>query len=282
MDWLSWMLLGVLQGLTEFLPVSSSGHLVLAQRLLGLSLPGVLLEVTVHAGTALAVLVLFGRDLYEMTRAVLRWPFRRRPGIRGAAVVRADYARRGLVTNLLIATAVTSVVGFTFQPYFRTAFESPKVVAAMLLVTGVILFASSRLRRGRRNHSDLGPADALLIGAAQGLAILPGLSRSGLTLAVGLARNLTGASAARFSFLLSLPAIAGATLVETIGSGNLETALTLGVPVVGLVLSFVAAFIFGLMGMVWLVSLIERGRLHWFAWYCWIIGGASLMWLSLP
>lgn len=280
MNWFTWVLLGVLQGLAEFLPVSSSGHLVLAQKLLGLSVPGVLLEVTVHAGTALAVVVLFARELWCMTRAVLRRLFRGRPGVRGPAL-RADYAWRRLVTNILLATVVTSVIGFAFQPYFRGAFENPKVAAVMLLLTGVILFASSRLRRGRRGQADLGPGDAIWIGAAQGLAILPGLSRSGLTIVGGLARKLTGAAAARFSFLLSLPAIAGAVLVEVVRSSELKAALAAGVPVSGLALAFAAAFVFGLVAMVLLVRLIERGHLHWFAWYCWLVGGAALLWLYL-
>ena len=281
MNWFTWALFGVLQGLAEFLPVSSSGHLVLAQKLLGLSVPGVLLEVTVHAGTALAVVVLFARELWLMTRAVLRRLFRGRPGVRGPALVRADYAWRRLVTNILLATVVTSVIGFAFQSYFRGAFENPKVAAVMLLLTGVILFASSRLRRGRRGQDDLGPGDAIWIGAAQGLAILPGLSRSGLTIVGGLARKLTGAAAARFSFLLSLPAIAGAVLVETVRSSELKAALAAGVPASGLAVAFAAAFVFGLAAMVLLVRLIERGRLHWFAWYCWLAGGAALLWLYL-
>ncbi len=281
MNWIEWIALGVLQGLTEFLPVSSSGHLVLAQRLLGFQVPGVLLEVIVHLGTAVAVVVLFARELWAMLVAVLRWFGPGRSGRGKTAAARADRAWRGLVTNILAATAATSLIGFAFQPYFRGAFETPKVAAAMLLVTGAVLYATSWLGRGRRSQTDLGPADAVLIGAAQGLAILPGLSRSGLTIAGGLTRKLTGEAAARFSFLLSLPAIVGATVVETAGSDELRAALASGLPVGGLVLAFGAAFVSGLFAMLFLVRVIERGRLSRFAWYCWAVGAAALVWLSL-
>jgi len=149
MDWFSWVILGVIQGLTEFLPVSSSGHLVLAQNLLGLDSPGILLEVIVHVATAAAVVALFAGELWRMLLVVLRWPF-------GRGAARPDDTRwRGLVINLLLATATTTVIGFGFEPLFRDAFERPVVAAAMLLVTGAVLFLSARLARGRRGLDDL-------------------------------------------------------------------------------------------------------------------------------
>lgn len=281
MSWFVWVLLGLVQGLTEFLPVSSSGHLVLAQRLFGLSVPGVVLEVTVHVATALAVIVLFAREIWAMIAAVSRWFVRNRRGLRGRSRVRDDLAWRALVTNLVLATVVTSLIGFGFQPFFRSAFENPVVAAAMLLVTGVVLYLSDRLRRGRRVLADIGPVDAMWVGVAQGLAILPGLSRSGLTIVGGLARKMTGVAAARFSFLLSLAAITGAALVEAVGSPELGAALAAGLPVQGLVIAFVAAFVSGLGAMVFLTRIIERNGLGKFAWYCWAAGAASLVWLLL-
>lgn len=290
MSWLDWILLGVLQGLTEFLPVSSSGHLVLAQTLLGVRAPGVLLEVTVHAATAVAVLVLFAGELWAMLVALVRWLLGsrggRRPGGRrpaGAASSIRDSEWRGLLANIILATAVTAAIGFAFQPFFRNAFERPTVAAAMLLVTGVILFATSRLRPGRRELGHLRPADAVVVGVAQGLAILPGLSRSGLTIVGGLTRKLSGAAAARFSFLLSLPAIAGATLVEVVGSDELRMVLSEGAqaPIKGLVLASAAAFVSGLLAMLLLIRVVERGRLYRFAWYCWLVGGTALVWLLM-
>ena len=281
MTWFTWVFLGVLQGLTEFLPVSSSGHLVLAQSVLGVTVAGVVLEVTVHVATALAVVVLYRRDLGRMLAAVARWAFRRRPGLRGAAVVREDHAWRGLAMNILLATLVTSAIGFGFQPFFRGAFEQPKVAAGMLLVTGAVLYASRWIRKGRRGPSDLGPADAFWVGIAQGLAILPGLSRSGLTIVGGLTRKLRGEAAARFAFLLAIPAVLGAALVETVGSGEFSAALRAGVSLGGLGAAFAAAFVAGLGAMVLLVRIVERGQLHRFAWYCWLAGGAALAWLYL-
>jgi undecaprenyl-diphosphatase len=274
-EWLSWVFLGLLQGLTEFLPVSSSGHLVLAQSFLGVGTPGVLLEVTVHVATAAAVVVLFARELWRMVLAVARWPLgggRRHP---------EDAAWRGLVGLLLLATAVTSVIGFGLEPFIRGAFDAPPFAAAMLLVTGLVLSVSARLRRGRRHLDSIGPLDAVWIGVAQGLAIFPGLSRSGLTIVGGLGRGLAGTDAARFSFLLSLPAIVGAALVEALTTEGLGAALLAGVPILGLVLAFAAAFVSGLAAMVLLVKVVRIGLLHRFAWYCWAVGGAALAWFLL-
>jgi len=281
MHWAVWVLFGVLQGLTEFLPVSSSGHLVLAQKLLGLNVPGVLLEVTVHLGTALAVVVLYAGELWAMVRAVAGWFGRRRPGLTGTVVSKADQAWRRLVTNIIVATAVTAGIGFAFQPFFRGAFETPTTAAAMLLVTGVVLYATRWVREGRRSRKDLGPTDAVVIGLAQGLAILPGLSRSGLTIAGGLVRKLDGEAAAHFSFLLSLPAIVGAAAVEAAGSHELRAALASGVPAAGLGLALATAFLSGLAAMTVLLRVVERGHLYRFAWYCWLVGGLSLVWLHL-
>lgn len=276
MDWWSWVFLGVLQGLTEFLPVSSSGHLVLAQSLLGLETPGILLEITVHVATAAAVAVLFFRELAGMVGAVLRWPLRTRPGSRG----RDDARWRRMFLNLLLATAVTAVVGFSLEPLFRGAFERPMVAAGMLLVTGTVLFLSARFRPGSRGLAQIRPTDAALVGVAQGLAILPGLSRSGLTIVGGLSRGLEAETAARFSFLLSLPAIAGAALVELVRFDGLGTVLGGGLPVGGLLVAFAAAFLSGLAAMVLLTRLIRRGKFHRFAWYCWFVGAAALVWLG--
>ncbi len=275
MDWLSWVVLGVVQGLTEFIPVSSSGHLVLAQTLLGLRLPGVLLEVTVHVATAAAVVVLFARDIGRMVAAVLRWPLGR------AAASAEDPGWRRLAAAIVLATAVTSVIGLSLEPVFRGAFEVPALAAGMLLVTGTVLSLSAKWRRGRRQLLDLGPVDAVWVGLAQGLAILPGISRSGMTIVGGLGRGLAGPSAARFSFLLSLPSILGAAVVELAGSEGFEAALAAGPPAAGLALAFAAAFVSGLAAMILLLRVVRSGHLHRFAWYCWVVGGVSLVWLIL-
>ena len=273
MEWLSWVLLGLVQGLTEFLPVSSSGHLVLGQVLLGLEAPGVLLEVTVHAATAAAVVTLFAREIASMAAAVLRWPLG--PG----RALEGDAAWRRLAWNLFVATAATSVMGFGLEPVFRGAFETPVVAAVMLLVTGTVLFLTVRLARGRLDLHDIRASDAVLVGVFQGLAILPGLSRSGMTIVGGLTRGLSGEASARFSFLLSLPAIAGATLVEVFRSLGTYGPAPGGLPLSGLALAFAAAFTSGLGAMVLLIRIVRRGGLHRFAWYCWAVGAAALIWL---
>ncbi len=254
------LFLGILQGLTEFLPVSSSGHLALAQMLIpGFSQPGLFFDVVLHMGTMISVLVLeWGR---------LREAFRQ------------GYAGR-LVGLLFLGTAATAAVAFPLRAWAEAAFEKPLWVAAGFALTAVLLLGTSRSRTEGDKLPSWGQAVAM--GLAQGVAVFPGLSRSGTTISVGLAMGVTRAWAADFSFLLSLPAVAGATLVEAIrereallasGSQWLAPALIGGV----------AAAVVGLFALALVRRLVRNGRLVVFAWYLLplcllVVGGYVLGW----
>lgn len=252
--------LGVLQGLTEFLPVSSSGHLALAEYFLNIESPGVTFEVFVHFGTALAVIVYFRRRLGAIVAAAVLW------------VLRRDHDRTDarLALLLLLGTIPAALVGVLLESRVESAFGNPILVSSMLIVTGFVLWSTRALPEGTRRES--GIHDALLIGAAQAAAILPGISRSGSTIAAGLGLKLERAAAAEFAFLLSVPVILGATVVK------LGDALTAG-SAFGLAIAAgtVAAFGSALPAIAVLMKVVRAGTFHRFAIYCWAVGLLGLV-----
>ncbi|NIP80364.1 MAG: undecaprenyl-diphosphate phosphatase, partial [Gemmatimonadetes bacterium] len=197
MSYFDAVILGLVQGLTEFLPVSSSGHLVMAQTFLGVPAPGVFLEVALHVATLLSVMVVYRRKLADL--AV------------GAASRDPESLR--YIGMLALATVPVAVLGFLFKDPIEAAFDTPHVTGFMLLVTGALLW-STTWGDVQRPHDTPRPRHALSMGLAQCLALLPGISRSGSTIATGLWTGLSGERAAEFSFLMSLPAIAGAAVLQ--------------------------------------------------------------------
>lgn len=272
--------LGVLQGITEFLPVSSSGHLVIAETLLGVKPPGVGFEVALHVGTLLAVLLYFGRDVWLILRscalaaaAAVRpraWGRARgqekERGWRGKGAVDANYRLAWLI---IVGTVPAALVGVALRPLFESLFFSPAAVAAMLITTGVLLWLAQVPRRLRvRAASDLGVAEALAIGVLQAAAIAPGLSRSGATIAGGLLLGVERADAARFSFLLSLPAVAGAALLSLTGSAGALAEVGAATLLIGAATAAVSGYV----AIVLLLRVLRAGRLFGFAVYCWALG----------
>ena len=281
------LLLGALQGLTEFLPVSSSGHLALARSLLpagALSSPGILFEVVVHLGTLAAALAHLRREVAAMARSLL-------PRAAGPA---GDAARghRRLAWLLLVAAVPAGAAGVLLAGPARSAFAAPEVASLGLLATGAVLLGSRRLvARDRAAGDGASPAtaaadaapksagDALRIGLAQAAAILPGVSRSGMTIVAGRMRGMTGGAAARFSFLLSAPVIAGAAVVEgasAFSGGAPAGAGAAGTWALELALGFAAAFVFGSAALRWVFRWLARERFHQFGWYCLSLGGIGV------
>ncbi len=249
------LFLGLIQGLTEFLPVSSSGHLAITQHFLpGFEQPGVLFDVMLHVGTMVAVVLFFWREI----RALAIAPFRR-GGDSGI--------HRKMLVLILAGSVPTAVIGLTFKDFFEGLFENLTVVAAMLLVTGTLLFVSERFRRGSRKESQLTIGDALLTGTVQGLAIIPGISRSGSTIATLLLKGVDGETAARFSFLLALPAVLGAALLSLKDISGVPTG-DLPLYLAGTAMAFAA----GYLSIRFLLAVIRRRRLFAFALYCWVAG----------
>lgn len=253
-------LLGVIQGLTEFLPVSSSGHLVLGQRLLGLGQPELLFDVAVHVGTLLAVVVFFRRDLYLMLKGL-------RPGDGEAK------AGRRLLWLVIAGSVPTALMGFLLKDSFERMFGSVFAVGVALILTGVFLALTRLAPAGTRGIGRMGTGRALLVGLAQGLAITPGISRSGATISAGLFLGLERDLAARFSFVLSIPAILGALLLQV---SEIEPGASLALS--PLLIGALSAALVGYLALKLLIRLLEKGRLHWFAPYCWGLGVLALIW----
>ncbi|MFO7783080.1 MAG: undecaprenyl-diphosphate phosphatase [Desulfatiglandales bacterium] len=271
MDPLFGIFLGAVQGLTEFLPISSSGHLVLFRNLMGFHEPELLLDTSLHMGTLMAVIVYFRRDLAGMVkefRAVFA------PG--GAAEGAGTYGERlsnALLTWVIVGNIPTALIGGIFKAPLENLYRSTTVVGFMLLVTGLLLAVT---RLGPGGNRRLGLPAALAVGTAQGLAIIPGISRSGATIACGILLGLDRDLAARFSFLLSVPAIAGALLLEVL-SGD---AHRIGILV--LIAGGVSSVVAGLFALKVLMNMVRRGRLSWFAPYCWALGLVVILVSFLP
>jgi undecaprenyl-diphosphatase len=256
--------LGILQGATEFLPVSSSGHLVLVPWLLGWESPGLAFGVVVHWGTALAIVVYFWRDWFALIQAALRSLYQRSL---------ADPDAR-LFWLVVLGTIPAVPIGWKLEDFFEMLFARPVAAASFLLVTAVFLAASERLGRRERDLDALTWLDALIIGLAQALAIFPGISRSGATIAAGLARGLRRESAARFSFLLATPIILGAGLLELVDLAQVGE-LTAQVP--ALIVGFLSAGVVGFGCIHFLLRYLRRRRLYPFAVYCAVAGVACLL-----
>lgn len=270
-------LLGLLQGLTEFLPVSSSGHLVAAQDLLGLPQQGVALQLTVHMATLLAVLLVYRGTVRELALGV--WQAARGQEADAFGVPRAGPVGDPVhyLVLLVMGTVPAAVAGLALAPLIREAFASPGVVPVGWGVTGVVLF-SLRERVVGRNEGVRTPWRATLIGLAQAVAILPGVSRSGLTVAAAIWLGIRKSEAARFSFLLAVPLILGAGMVggmESLGQGGFDLDL---VPTYGL--AFLAALGSGVLAIRLFLRVLMAQRFHRFAYYCWAISlayGLSLL-----
>ena len=273
------IVLGIVQGLTELLPVSSSGHLVIAQSLMpNFHQPGVLFDVMLHLGTLSAVAFFFRRDILDLLRALL--PRGGNPGpvslyehLDEAAVP----LKRRFIAYMIVATAITGAIGLTFQKQVHALFESVEVTASMLLVTGLLLFFSDRVKDAGRSDEQMNVTDSIVIGIVQGIAIIPGISRSGSTIAAGIFRRLDGAASARFSFLISIPAILGATILE---SRHMTEVLPGEIPVYAA--GTAAAAVVGFLTLRFLFAVIRRRGLRFFGYYCWFAGSVTLAlrWLS--
>jgi undecaprenyl-diphosphatase len=258
------LVLGILQGATEFLPISSSAHLVLVPWLLGWSEPGLDFSALLHWGTLLAVLAFYRRDLY---RLLIAWF----TSLRDRSF--ADPEAR-IAWWIIVGSIPAGVIGLTFQGFFESLFNTPKLVACFLLVTGLILTISERLGTQSRSADEMHWYDALLIGIAQAAAITPGISRSGATIGAGLLRGVQRASATRFSLLLMVPAILGAGMLSSL---DLAREGMFGSEWLALTIGFASATISGYLAIRWLVNYLSRHPLTVFAIYCFTVGLSALL-----
>lgn len=235
---------GLVQGLTEFLPVSSSGHLVLVPALLGLDEPDLATSAVLHLGTLLAVLWYFRRELFGL----LRHP--------------ATPGNRRLWKFLIIGTIPAAVIGLTLRGPIEVVFTEPWIVAICLMITGVLLLAAHRLSDGERRVADVTAGDGVVLGMAQAFALLPGISRSGMTITGGLVQGMSRPESARLGFLLGVPAILGAgglELLDLIEQGGFDASVLVGMAV---------AAVSGYVAIATLIRMIGRFGLLPFALYC--------------
>ncbi len=251
MNLLQAIFLGVVQGLTEFLPVSSSGHLVFFQSLFGMKEPQLFFDVMLHLGTLLAVVVYFRSDIWKIAQgmgAILKRSHKNLPQVK-------------LFLWIIVATIPTGLIGIFFKDWFESLFSKPKVVGIMLLITGLVLFLTRWVKKEGRTIEKMNWMDSIIIGIAQGIAIIPGISRSGATISTGLFCGLNRELSGKFSFLLSIPAILGATFLEShkIGS-SLEVQIGL--------LGMAVAFLVGIFSLTLLTKIIKMGKIFNFSYYC--------------
>ncbi len=256
MDTLQAILLGIVQGLTEFLPVSSSGHLQIAKELLGVELENnITFDVTLHAATVLSTIVVMRNEIVRLTRGVFSRRFS---------------PEQAYVLKILLSMIPAGIVGVALGDRIETLFGTLWFVGAMLLLTALLLTFAYRARP--RQRGEITYRDAIVIGVAQAAATLPGLSRSGSTIATGLLLGDSKESTARFSFLMVIPVILGKMLLDIL-SGDMAS---MSVPLPALAGGFLAAFVVGALACRFMIEIVKRGKLIWFALYCATVGGLCL------
>lgn len=276
---LSAIVLGIVQGLTEFLPVSSSGHLVLGQALLGVKDPGLSFAVWAHLGTTGATFVFLWNEIMWLLRGMgSSWPVRTRTGCEVRSQACKDSWRvAGLV---LLGSVPAALVGLTLKELIEKAFSSPVLASSGLLFTGFVLFlyglrerAMARGRRATEPFATVNWGRALLAGVAQAVAILPGVSRSGMTIVAGALSGMDREDAARFSFFLALVAVAGGTLLDVRSALAAEVPILTAVNLVGAA----TAFFSGLVALSLVFRMVRRGSFSVFAYYCWAVGLTGIL-----
>ena len=265
------LILGLLQGLTEYLPVSSSGHLAIGSHILGIEAEeNLMFTVAVHVATVLSTLVVLGGEIFRLVRGTFG-PFN--AGASGLARLNAD---QRYMLNILVSMIPIFVVGIFFKDAVESIFgQGLLVVGCCLLVTAGLL-AYSYYGKPRQKES-ISLLDAFIIGVAQAVAVLPGLSRSGSTIATGLILGNNKAHMAQFSFLMVIPPILGEALLDTIKAAKEGFSAAFGdLSVMALVVGFVAAFVSGIAACKWMIGIVRRGKLIYFAYYCVAVGAVTL------
>lgn len=242
---LKYIILGIVQGITEFLPVSSSGHLVIMQKVMGVTEQGIVVSIVLHLGTSLALVIFFFKEILN-----LLW-------------------NKRLLAYIIIVTLVTATIGILRKDFFEKLFNSPPLVAVALIFTGMILILTRRFMEAKRNV--LNVKDAFLLGLTQGLAIIPGISRSGITISTLLFRGIDRETCFRFAFLASIPAVFGAAILE---AKDISLACMDFKP---LIIGFVFSLLAGILSLKILKIILKNAKLYYFGYYCIIIAVITLM-----
>lgn len=260
MSFLEALILGIIQGLTEFLPVSSSGHLEIAKAIQGDELNGessILMTVVLHFATALSTIVVFRKEIWEILRGLLQFKMN-------------DQFRFSI--KIILSMIPAALIGIFFEEEIDQLFnEQVLLVGCMLFITGLLLFLADK---AKNTGQQVSYGHSIIIGIAQAIAILPGISRSGATIGTSVLLGIDRERAARFSFLMVVPLILG-KVAKDILSDEFSTS---DVSITVLSVGFVAAFITGVLACTWMIGLVKRSKLSWFAYYCFIVGTAAVTW----
>ena len=262
-DFVEAIILGIVQGLTEFLPVSSSGHLEIAKWLLGddaVAEQSMLMTVMLHGATALATVVVFWKDILDILKGLFKKPLNE---------------QQGFALKIIISMIPAAIVGVFFEDIIESMFSQRILfVGAMLLITAVLLYLADKAKNTDREVSYI---DAIWIGVAQAIAIIPGISRSGATISTSVLLGIDRSKAARFSFLMVVPLILGKILKDIIGGEIISSQIDL--PSLGI--GFLAAFTTGIFACKWMIVLVKQAQLKWFALYCVIVGIFIIGWMLI-
>ena len=265
MTWFEALILGIVQGLTEFLPVSSSGHLELGKEIFQANLgasDSLTFSVIVHGGTALSTIVVFRKDILDIFKGLFQFKWN---------------TQTRFVMLILISMIPAAVVGLIFEDQIEQLFSGQiLLVGAMLIITSLLLFLADK---ATNTHKAVKPFEAFVIGIAQAIAILPGISRSGATIATAVLLGVSRKRAARFSFLMVLPLIIGKMILDLrkiyeTGGADIE------ISALALVVGFIAAFISGLFAVSWMIRLVKNAKLRYFSYYCFVVGTASIIYYA--
>jgi len=268
---MSFILLGLIQGLTEFFPVSSSGHLVIAKYLLKLYLPGAAFEAFLHFGTVMAVIVLFRKEIKELVISFFDSIAKIFQGENIVNIFKNNLSSK-LAWFLIISTLPAAMIGYAFSSYFETLFSKPIITSFMLMITGALLwFGNNKKSSDNKNISKMTYKDAIIIGLAQAIAIFPGISRSGLTVIAGLSRNLDREFAAKYSFILSVPIILGASIFK------IRELSFLNINIYILILSGLVAAIASYGAMKIFFKLLKKRKIYFFSYYLWILAVSTIL-----
>lgn len=259
------IILGIFQGIAEFLPISSSGHLVILQNFFEINQGELFISVMLHLGTLISIVIVFYKDIISIVEAVFRIfseIFRKKRII-------LDTEPKILAVMIMVGTIPTGLIGIFFEDFFEVLYDSLLAVGIALIATGFLLMISEKSNSGRKGTKDMTIIDAIIVGAFQGLAIIPGVSRSGSTIVGGLFRGFNTKLATKFSFLMAIPAILGASLLEGIKVITGNNPVVFSIPLlVGILLSTIT----GVFAIKILIKALEKGKLYYFSYYVWSVG----------
>jgi undecaprenyl-diphosphatase len=258
------IILGIIQGLTEFLPVSSSGHLVIFSELLGFKEQGIAFEVFLHLGTLVAVLIYFRKEIVQLLIAPYQIWIKK-----DGTEENKEYLNWDI--QIIIATIPAVIIGLAFKDQIEAAFSNVFMVYFMLIITGLLMFSIPYIKQ---RDNKITVKRSFLIGMAQAFAILPGISRSGSTIFTGVIQGIKSETAAKFSFLMSVPVILGAVILKT---KDLLEVPPSSAEMMNLIVGTIASAIAGYFAIIWIMDFVKKGKLQWFGYYCFAIAAIGII-----